>query len=112
MKAFSDGAGAALEDCPYPGAGDDRRAQAKIPPPVPNLRGTKRCVNPKCNRRIYSDYVKLSSDELGHIILCAECWSMPIDDLPEAAHVVFAAATLSKTYGPPPKAVSGWNDER
>lgn len=68
---------------------------------MPDLRGTKRCVNPKCNRQLYSDYVKLSSDELkpNIVLLCGECWATPINDLPEATHAVCAAAAL--WYGPP-----------
>ncbi len=68
---------------------------------MPDLRGTKRCVNPKCNRQLYGDYVKLSSDatalhsfEPGQMLLCCGCWATKINDLPEAMHAVCAAEAL------------------
>lgn len=69
---------------------------------MPNLRGTSRCVNPRCARRLYSDYVKLSCDGVGGVVLlCGECWATPINELPEATHAVAVAANLWKTFGPP-----------
>ena len=54
---------------------------------MPNLRGTKRCVNPKCNRRLYGDYVKLR--DLGNlaVLLCGDCWGMPIVTYGNSGHL-------------------------
>lgn len=72
-----------------------------LTPAVPDLRGTRHCCNPKCGRQIYCDYVKLSSENLGSVLLCGECWTTRIDTLPEAAHAAAVAAIMSTTFGPP-----------
>ena len=65
-----------------------------------NFSGSRLCCNPRCRRPIYADYVRLSSPELGAVILCRICWTQPINMLPEAQNAVAVDMALWKRMNP------------